>query len=445
MAIAEILCVGTELLLGDVLDTNSQFLARELAVLGIDCYYRVTVGDNPERIKSALRQALERSDIVITSGGLGPTADDLTTECIAAVFDSPMVIDPETLAFIEELFRSRNLVMPPSNRKQAMRPQGADILPNPVGSAPGIIWGLSKEALQKAAIESDYVAQDSVDAPHRVILTFPGVPGELKAMWSETAGPYLAKHYPAGTIWSKELKHIGIGESALAEKFSHLLELSNPTVAPYAGRWECRLRVSAKAATREEARLSAQPVIDEIRRGSGVTLYGEDDDTLESVVANLLVSSGKTISLAESCTGGLITERLTDLPGSSRFMHSAVVAYSNEAKEKFLGVDEHLINKYGAVSEEVAVAMAKGILTATESDLALAVTGIAGPGGGSEDKPVGLVYVALVAAVSPGKEPLSFVRKLLLGSRINRSEVRYRTANEALNMVRLFLLEPSSL
>ncbi|OPZ83516.1 MAG: Nicotinamide-nucleotide amidohydrolase PncC [bacterium ADurb.Bin425] len=162
-------------------------------------------------------------------------------------------------------------------------------------------------------------------------------------------------------------------------------------------------------------------------------------------MANLLVSSGKTISLAESCTGGLITERLTDLPGSSRFMHSAVVAYSNEAKEKFLGVDEHLINKYGAVSEEVAVAMAKGILTATESDLALAVTGIAGPGGGSEDKPVGLVYVALVAAVSPGKEPLSFVRKLLLGSRINRSEVRYRTANEALNMVRLFLLEPSSL
>ncbi|MBP7579113.1 MAG: hypothetical protein KA794_20520, partial [Candidatus Obscuribacter sp.] len=219
MARAEVLCIGTELLLGDVLDTNSQFLARELALLGVDCFYRVVVGDNPERIKECVRQALSRADVVITSGGLGPTADDLTTECLAQVFDAPMDMDEEVLAFIQSLFASRNLRMTESNRKQALRPRGADILPNPVGSAPGIVWQLSKDELTKVGIDTSYVSAVGANAPFRTILTFPGVPSELTAMWQETAGPYLAKHYPAGTIWSTELKHIGIGESALAEKF----------------------------------------------------------------------------------------------------------------------------------------------------------------------------------------------------------------------------------
>lgn len=442
MARAEVLLIGTELLLGDVLDTNSQFLARELALLGIDCYYRVVVGDNPERIKECVRQALARADIVITSGGLGPTADDLTTECLAGVFNAPMDLDEEVLAFIRELFESRNIKMTESNRKQALRPRGADILPNPVGSAPGIVWNLQKADLDGVGIDSSYVSALGRGNPYRVILTFPGVPSELKAMWTETAAPYLFRYYPAGTIWSTELKHIGIGESALAEKYAHLLDLANPTVAPYAGRWECRLRVAAKAASREEARLLAQPVVDEIREGSGVTLYGEDDDTLEAVVGRLLAGHGKTLSLAESCTGGLITERLTDMPGSSRFLSCAVVAYSNASKVELLGVDEDILNRYGAVSEEAALAMARGMLKLSGSDLALSVTGIAGPEGGTEEKPVGLVYVALCAK---GAGDEHYTRKLSLGNRVNRSEVRWRTANQALNMVRLYLLEPASL
>ncbi|HMY51499.1 MAG TPA: competence/damage-inducible protein A [Candidatus Obscuribacter sp.] len=442
MARAEVLCIGTELLLGDVLDTNSQFLARELALLGIDCFYRVVVGDNPERIKECVRQALGRADIVITSGGLGPTADDLTTECLAGVFNAPMDMDEEVLAFIRELFASRNIKMTESNRKQALRPRGADILPNPVGSAPGIVWQLQKADLDGVGIDSSYVSAFGRDNPYRVILTFPGVPSELKAMWTETAAPYLARYYPAGTIWSTELKHIGIGESALAEKYAHLLDLPNPTVAPYAGRWECRLRVAAKAASQEEARLLAQPVVDEIRQGSGVTLYGEDDDTLEAVVGRLLTGHGKTLSLAESCTGGLITERLTDMPGSSRFLNCAVVAYSNASKVELLGVDAEVLNKYGAVSEEAALAMAQGMLKLSGSDLALSVTGIAGPEGGTEEKPVGLVYVALCAK---GAGVEHYTRKLSLGNRVNRSEVRWRTANQALNMVRLYLLEPAAL
>ncbi|MDQ5937216.1 MAG: CinA-like protein, partial [Cyanobacteriota bacterium erpe_2018_sw_21hr_WHONDRS-SW48-000092_B_bin.40] len=252
MARAEILCIGTELLLGDVLDTNSQFLAQQLALLGLDCFYRVTVGDNPERIKACMKEALERSDVLITSGGLGPTADDLTTECLAALFGAPLQMDEELLAFITSLFVARGFPMPETNKKQALRPMGADILPNPVGSAPGVVWRLSPENLAHAGIKPS--------AMTKTVLTFPGVPSELKAMWQGTAYNYLAENYAGNTIWSQELKHFGIGESALAEMFAHLLDLSNPSVAPYAGRWECRLRVAAKAENQEAAKALAAPV-----------------------------------------------------------------------------------------------------------------------------------------------------------------------------------------
>lgn len=459
MARAEVLLIGTELLLGDVLDTNSQFLARELAHLGVNCFHRVVVGDNPERIKECVRQALGRADILITSGGLGPTADDLTTECIAQVFDAPMDMDEEVLAFIQELFASRNIRMTDSNRKQALRPRGSDILPNPVGSAPGLIWKLTKDDLDKHGISSKYQITDNglpTFSPFRTIMTFPGVPSELKAMWAETAAPYVLKHYPSGTIWSTELKHIGIGESALAEKYSDLLDLSNPTVAPYAGRWECRLRVAAKGSTIEEARQLALPVVEEIRQGSGILMYGQDHDTLESVVGELLVRAGKTISIAESCTGGLVTERMTDVAGSSRYLDCAVVAYGNRAKQDFLNLEQSVIDRYGAVSPEAAEAMAAGILERSGSDLALAITGIAGPDGGTEEKPVGLVYLSLVARKDQGLNSAKnsenskcllekYARKLNLGARVGRSEIRWRTANEALNMVRRYLLQPESL
>jgi len=436
VAVAEVLCIGTELLLGDVLDTNSQFLAQQLAMLGLNCFYRMTVGDNPERIRECMRTALKRSDVLITSGGIGPTADDLTTESIAQVFDAPLELDQEVLDFITSLFAARGLNMPQSNAKQAMRPRGAQILPNPVGSAPGIIWRLGPAELAHLGLEEGPVP--------KTVLTFPGVPSELKGMWAGTARAYLESTYAGGTIWSKELKHYGIGESALAEKFAHLLDLANPTVAPYAGNWECRLRVAAKAKTVVEAQALAQPVIDEIKAGSGVRCYGEDGDTLESVVGKLLVEKGLTIALAESCTGGMVSERLTNIPGSSRYIMLNAVTYSNEAKQRVLGVSDDILRGPGSVSPECARAMALGIRRMTSCDLGLSVTGIAGPEGGTEAKPIGLVYLGLSARGADGQERY-FAKTLRLGKRLGRYEVRWRTAQEALNMVRLYLIAPENL
>ncbi len=427
MATAEILSIGTELLLGQVLDTNSQFLAEELAKLGINCYYRTTVGDNPERIKEALRIAFNRANLVITTGGLGPTADDLTTECIAEFFAVPLVLDESVYEQIKSLFAAMHYKMPESNRKQALRPEGASILPNPAGTAPGIIW-------QIADSTCSLVGLTAIDAP-RVILTFPGVPRELKAMWSQTAVSFLSKTYGAGMFWSRELKHYGIGESALAEKYTHLLAKSNPTVAPYAGNWECRLRVTAKAETEATAKALAQPVIDEILQNSGPLCYGFDGDTLESVVGDLLIKTNQTLSVAESCTGGLLSERLTDRPGSSAYITLNLVTYSNAFKLKMLGVSETVLAEHGAVSADCAEQMAIGMRALAGSDLALSVTGIAGPDGGTPEKPVGLVYVGLA------RENGCEVKKLSYPSRLSRKDIRLRASHEALNLVRLRLLD----
>ncbi len=295
MATAEILSIGTELLLGHVLDTNCQFFAQELASLGIDCFFRSTVGDNKVRIKEAVKNALERSDILITTGGLGPTADDLTTESLAEAFNVSLDFDQETLTSIEQFFKASGYPMPEANKKQALRPRGSTILPNPNGTAPGIIWQLSDEL----------IAQLKHPAQRKVILTFPGVPRELFAMWQQTARPFLQNYFGGDIIWSCQFKHYGIGESALAEKYAHLLNLSNPTVAPYAGYGECRLTVTAKASSTEEAKAVARPIINEILQTSGTLCYGFDDETLESALAKLLITNNKTLAVAESCTGGL--------------------------------------------------------------------------------------------------------------------------------------------
>ncbi|MCC7527539.1 MAG: competence/damage-inducible protein A [Candidatus Melainabacteria bacterium] len=426
MANAEILSIGTELLLGEVLDTNSKFFATELAKLGIDCYYRVTVGDNKDRIKASLKQAFDRSDIILTSGGLGPTADDLTTECVAEFLNLPMVMDAEVLKEIEKLFAERNLSMPETNKKQAMRPRGAGVLPNPSGTAPGILWIVPTEVLASAGV---------VDPQRkRAILTFPGVPSELVNMWNQSGAAFIADNFLTGAIFSIELKHYGIGESALAEKYSALLDGNSPTVAPYAGQGECRLRVAAKAATMEEARALVMPVAQEIRRESGWLCYGQDDDTLESVVGQLLIQHNLTLSVAESCTGGLVSKRLTDIGGSSAYIKLNAVTYANEAKLKLLGVSEGLLDKHGAVSDECARAMAEGIARLSGTEIGLSITGIAGPTGGTPDKPVGTVYLGLF---SNGQLA---TKRLNLGTKLNRQEIRFRTSSAALNMVRLHLL-----
>ncbi|HEY9787206.1 MAG TPA: competence/damage-inducible protein A [Candidatus Obscuribacterales bacterium] len=426
---AEILSIGTELLLGDVLDTNSQFLSQQLAHLGIDCFWRTTVGDNKGRIKEALKIALDRSDIVITTGGLGPTADDLTTECIAELLGAPLELDEDVLARIREYFRQRGITMPDSNTKQAMRPRGAELVPNRTGTAPGIFFAVGKESLEYADIASP---ENS-----RVIVTFPGVPSELKAMWKEIAGEKLRERFVPSAIWSCELKHVGIGESALAEMYEDLLSLPNPTVAPYAGTGECRLRVAAKAETLEQARQLAMPVVEKIKERSGIKCYGTDDDTLEVVVGRLLKERNMTLAVAESCTGGLVSKRLTDISGSSKYISLNVVAYSNDAKERALAVPGEIIEKYGAVSPQCAEAMAWGIRRAAGADIGLSVTGIAGPEGGTPEKPVGLVYLGLSAEGFYAGKQLNYFNQL------ERREIRFRTSSEALNMVRIFLLEPA--
>jgi nicotinamide-nucleotide amidase len=431
MSRAEILAIGTELLLGQVLDTNSQFISDELARLGIDCYYHTTIGDNKRRVGNCLKMALSRSEIVITSGGLGPTPDDLTMECIAEVMGAEMVMDEAILEVIRSFFRERGIDMPETNAKQALRPAGADLLPNPTGTAPGIIWTITPERLKEASIESIPDLRDR----NRYVLTFPGVPSELKNMWVTSVVDFLQQKIVAAAIFSVELKHFGIGESALAEKYEDLLAGNNPTVAPYAGNGECRLRVTAKGVDLDAARKLVAPIVKDIQDRSGSFCYGVDKSTLESVTGDLLRKLGWTISAAESCTGGLLSKRLTDVEGSSEYVSLNVVSYSNLAKHKVLNVSEELLTQYGAVSPECAEAMAHGVRQLSGADIGIGITGIAGPGGGTEDKPVGLVYVGLSTADG------YIGKKLLLPSRLGRAEIRHRTANEALNMVRLFLLD----
>lgn len=427
MATAEILSIGTELLLGQILNTNSQFISTKLAELGINCYRHTTVGDNKDRIKYCLRNALDNCDLVITTGGLGPTTDDLTTECIAELFNAEMQVDHAIEEKLRTTFQSLGYPMPKSNLKQALRPAGAQCLPNPAGTAPGIIWVLGSDELTRAGVQQP--------TKMRAILTFPGVPVEMMAMWEHTASHFLEKSFASGSIYSVELKHYGIGESALAEKYADLLELANPTVAPLAGQGECRLRVTASAPTKEEARHIAQPVVDKIITGSGILCYGTDSDSLESVVARLLWDRNFTVAVAESCTGGLVSKRLTDIPGSSRFLGLSAITYSNDAKQKLLGVPDATLQAHGAVSKETACAMAIGVRSLAAADIGIGVTGIAGPDGGTAEKPVGLVFLGLAAN--------NFVadRKLNFPSTMSRRDIRYRAASGAIDLVRRYLLE----
>lgn len=424
-SIAEVITVGTELLLGQIVDTNTQHLAQEMARLGINCFYHTTVGDNPERIIACIKAALKRADLIILSGGLGPTADDLTVECMAKALEVELDMHHPSLEHIKKFFSTRNISMPETNAKQALIPRGAEALKNDTGTAPGIYWDVQPELLNKLDIDSS-----------RIMVALPGVPFELKHLFKTQVTPRLMKDGEAGsaTIYSIDLRHYGIGESALAERYADLLHLSNPTVAPYAGHGECRLRVTAKAASLDEAKALTKPVVDQIIEQSGPLLYGFDDTNLETECARLLTQKGLTISLAESCTGGLMSKLLTDIAGSSKFISLNLVTYANEAKEKMVGVPAEILEKHGAVSEECAKSMARGVRLLTSSVIGYAITGIAGPDGGTADKPVGLVWLALDTATE------TITKELLLPSHLSRKEIRTRTAKEALNMLRLYLV-----
>lgn len=379
---AEIICIGTELLLGQIIDTNAAFLAQELAVLGVDLYHKATVGDNLNRMVMALRQAWQRADILLLSGGLGPTQDDLTRDAVAELLGEDLEFQPVAWEQIEGYFKKTNRPMVTSNRRQAMFPKSSQLIENRLGTAPGIL-----------------VAQDG-----RYLFAMPGVPAELRGMWQDAVKPFLValnKSQKGTVISSRMIRMAGIGESAMEEMIIDLIgEQTNPTIAPYAGRGEVYLRITAKSGSEFENQRLIDSTAGLIKERLGPYIYGYDADNLESVIGRLLMEHDWRLALAESCSGGLIAHRITNVPGSSEYYLGGVNCYSNPLKTQWVGVPEDLIRTYGAVSAETAGAMAEGIVLRTGAEVGLAVTGIAGPGGGSPAKPVGLVYLALAI---PGK------------------------------------------
>lgn len=409
LAVCELISVGTEILLGDILNTDAQYLSIELAKLGISVIHQSTVGDNRERLLAQLDEAAKRSDIIILSGGLGPTPDDLTKEVCCEFFGKEMFLHEPTVEKIKEYFSSKGIEMAQNNLKQAMLPKDCVIFPNDNGTAPGM------------AIEKDGVH----------ILVLPGPPRELKPMFQNCAVPYLMQ-FSDRIIVSHNIRTFGIGESSMAEKVNDLFDAQNPTVAPYAKDGEALLRVTAMAMTKEDAESLCEPVIEEIKKRLDAYFYGVDYNCIEEAAVGMLKEHHLKVATAESCTGGLIAKRITDVPGASEVFECGIISYANGIKHKVLGVSEHDLNKYGAVSEPVAKQMAQGALKVSGADIAVSVTGIAGPDSDSTGKPVGLVYIGLA-----DRENV-WVREIRT-SRRDRSYNRYVSASNALDMIRLYI------
>lgn len=410
--IVELISVGTELLLGNIVNTNAAYLAEQCAALGLSCYYQSVVGDNAQRLGAVLRSALERSDIVILSGGLGPTTDDLTKETAAEVMAMPLVMDAHSLERIESFFAARGLEMTENNKKQALIPQGAMVLDNDNGTAPGVI--LKKEG--------------------KHVILLPGPPNELVPMFEKSVREYLDLLEP-GIIYSRTVKICGIGESKAADMIQDLIDgQTNPTVAPYAKTGEVHLRVTARAEDEKEARQLVKPVVKELKNRFGSDIYAtEGEVTLEKAVVDLLLANELTVSAIESCTGGLLSARLINIPGVSEVFKSGYITYSNKAKRKLVGVKKSTLHKYGAVSEQVAKEMANGSAMLTKSDVTVSVTGIAGPDGGTVQKPVGLVYIGCCVRGKTVVKEYHF-----MGS---REKIRDAAVSAALTLMRHCILE----
>lgn len=407
---SEIISVGTELLLGNIVNTNCAFLSGELAKLGIDVYFHVTVGDNRRRLMEAVGEAMERSGLIITTGGLGPTSDDITKETIAEVTGRKLIPDEAELAKLKAIFARTNREMTPNNIKQAYVPEGSLVVGNDNGTAPGIILELNDT----------------------IIIMLPGPPIEMKPMFNEKIVPYL-KEKSSTSLVSVTLKFFGIGESALEHQLSDMIESqSDPTIAPYAGDGEVSVRITSRAKSGEKVPGSIVRVTDEIEKGLGEYIYSYHNRSLQQVTAMLLMETGKTLAVAESCTGGKLSALITSVPGVSKSYMGGIVSYSNEVKQSLLGVSRETLTKTGAVSSETALQMADGVRRVCGADIGLSVTGIAGPEGGSDQKPVGLVHMALSAEDGT----LTWERKFSG----NRDKVQTFAAKNALNHLRLYLL-----
>ena len=407
---AEIITVGTEILLGDILNTNSRYLSRELAAMGIEMYYQITVGDNEERLLKTLEESLNRSDIVICTGGLGPTEDDITKEVCAKYFGYELELHKSSLDAMIERFKHMNRVPTKNNEKQAYFPKEAYILKNDNGTAPGCI--MEKEG--------------------KMIVVLPGPPKEMESMFENYVKPYLSK-LTDDVIESEVLRIIGVGESKVENDILDIIDSqTNPTIATYAKGYECTLRITAKAKSVEEAKELIKPMSDEMKRRFGQSLYATGETSIEEVVAKMLVENNLKIAVAESCTGGMVSASLINYPGISSVFMEGCVTYSNEAKMKSLGVKKETLDVYGAVSDKCAKEMASGVAARYNTNVGIATTGIAGPGGGTDEKPVGLVYFGIYIN---GKV---ITKKYVFNG--DRQGIRERATRTILNDLRLELL-----
>jgi nicotinamide-nucleotide amidase len=407
---AEIVSVGTELLLGQIVDTHAPVMARLLAECGISCTRRATIGDNWDRLLGALKEALDRADVVVTIGGLGPTVDDLTRDAIAAALDDKLEVVPEYEAELRAFFASRNYPMSPSTARQAQKPTSASLVSNPNGTAPGLIC-------QKNG---------------KIVIALPGPKGEFDPMAHGPVKTFLEHLQGGGVIHSRVLRIIGIGESSVEDRVRHLMSSENPTVAPYAQTGEVHLRITAKAPTRADAEKMLDPLEAQIREILGDALYGINETTLPAAVIELLAARGETVAVAESMTGGDLGARLSATPGSSRAFVGGAIVYTMAAKEAALGVDDHLLKTVGPVSREVAEALARGAQERFGATYAIGITGNAGPTADVDGKPVGLAYISVA---TPGG-----VHTTEQKYRGLRQDIRHRATQQALTQLRTWLM-----
>ncbi len=411
----EILCIGTELLLGNILNSNAKWISEELALLGIPHYKQTVIGDNESRLKKAILESALKCRVLITTGGLGPTQDDITIQTIAKAFNAELEERDGVWLDIKNKLSKKANIISQRNRKQAFLPRSAEIIPNPLGTAPGIIWSPKNNF---------------------TIIALPGVPSEMHAMWKQTTASWLRKNLDLhGIFVSKNLKFVGISESNLADKVSDLIELKNPTVAPYANLGEVKLRITAKGKSDKEAEKLITPVVAKIRDRTGKLFYGSNQDSLASIVLDLLKENNETIAVAESCTGGQLSAEFTSISGASNNFIGGVIAYSNKTKEDLLGIPKTLLEKYGAVSPQTVVAMAQGIQKALKSNWAIAISGVAGPEGGTKDKPVGSVHIAVTNLQSHKTSLENF------GEHLSRPNIQRLSVIRSLDLIRLMLLE----
>lgn len=409
--VAEIICVGTEILLGNIVNTNAAYLAEKCAYLGLSNYYQVVVGDNEERLLEAINTAKDRADVIFLVGGLGPTEDDLTKETAAKSFGVELIEDKRAKDNIISILTRRGRDITNNNFKQALVPKGSIVLYNDNGTAPGII----------------------MEENGKVCIMLPGPPNEFIPMVESHIIPYFLNKDGKSAIYSKVVKLVGVGESKVAQDIADLIAMTNPTVATYAKTGEVHIRVTASACTKEDAKKLVKPVVKKIKSRYQDNVYTTNaDETLEEAVVSLLTKYGLSITTAESCTGGLVAGTLVNVAGASDVFNCGFVTYSNKCKKKLIGVKKSTLDKYGAVSEQTAKEMAKGAKKEAKADVAIATTGIAGPGGGSDEKPVGLVYIGCAVKDKVFVEEFKFSG--------NRAKVRQSTTAAALTMAWKYIL-----